>query len=70
MYENLGVAELVFTKQKLKYAYLSLHLSEGQHSTILKCILKSCNMIGRELRFHAELYFLCEFLLKCALSAT
>ena len=49
MYENLSVAELVFTKRKLKHAYLSL----GQHSTILKSTLNSCNMIGRELRFFA-----------------
>ena len=51
-YKNLSVAESVFskrkilsvvglefTKQKLKYKYLSLHLSLGQHTTTLQCTL-------------------------------
>ena len=49
MYGNLSVAESVITGRKLKYANLSLHLSLGQHSTILKYTLNSWNMIGREL---------------------
>ena len=47
MHENLSVADLVFTKRKLKYAYLSL----GHHTTVLKFTLNSCNMIGQELKF-------------------
>ena len=52
-YANLSLTELVFTKRKLKYAFLSLDLSLGQYTTILKSTPNSCNMIGRELRFRA-----------------
>ena len=37
-----SVVDLEFTKRKLKYAYLSVHLSLGQQTTILKCAHNSC----------------------------